>query len=448
MVSWLRPRRSAITFDLGAAGIRACQFLQRGREPRLCDVLQLDLMPAEAADPPAAPTFEPALLRRLVGQGRFVGNDVTLVLSPPEVQFYPLRLPEQALTQAPERLEQALKWEVAQESRTEAEDLEVRHWPLPRGRGQPANVMAVVMPSQTARQWCEQLQRQHLTVRRIDVSPCALVRLSRCLWTPAENDLWGVLDLGLRHSTLTVVIGTVPTYVRSLSVCAHQWTRQLAAAFEVAYPLAEHIKREHGVQPTEVRDGNLAPADDRRSTPAGTTTVAAGPRTGRPTGWKPVPHTTVAAGPRTGRPTGWKPVPHTGKMPVPHTNVAAGPTNDLGSALSSVLRDTLHTLAQEVGRCFSYVLQSFPEHNAKRLLLAGGGAELGGLSKVLEAELDIPVAPLDAEWERGNVGTWERGNVGTRERGNAGTRERGNVPGATPRAAAAFGGALVDLETS
>ncbi|MCK4341858.1 MAG: hypothetical protein KAY37_09070 [Phycisphaerae bacterium] len=33
---------------------------------------------------------------------------------------------------------------------------------------------------------------------------------------------------------------------------------------------------------------------------------------------------TVAAGPRAGRPTGWKPVPHTGKMPVPHEDVAAG----------------------------------------------------------------------------------------------------------------------------
>ncbi|MCK4341315.1 MAG: DUF89 family protein [Phycisphaerae bacterium] len=37
------------------------------------------------------------------------------------------------------------------------------------------------------------------------------------------------------------------------------------------------------------------------------------------------PDVNVAAGPRAGRPTGWKPVPHTGKMPVPHKNVAAGP---------------------------------------------------------------------------------------------------------------------------
>ncbi len=42
-------------------------------------------------------------------------------------------------------------------------------------------------------------------------------------------------------------------------------------------------------------------------------------------------HASVAADPRAGRSTGWKPVPHTGKMPVPHTgwmpvphNVAAG----------------------------------------------------------------------------------------------------------------------------
>ncbi|MCK4341481.1 MAG: hypothetical protein KAY37_07150 [Phycisphaerae bacterium] len=64
--------------------------------------------------------------------------------------------------------------------------------------------------------------------------------------------------------------------------------------------------------------------------------VAAGLRTDRTTGWKPVPHENVAAGLRTDRPTGWKPVPHnkvaagcvwhrhlaggiiTGWKPVPH----------------------------------------------------------------------------------------------------------------------------------
>ncbi|MCK4341859.1 MAG: hypothetical protein KAY37_09075, partial [Phycisphaerae bacterium] len=70
------------------------------------------------------------------------------------------------------------------------------------------------------------------------------------------------------------------------------------------------------VLPAEVVD---RPGFYRLEFPSGSNNVAAGPRAGRPTGWKPVPHEDVAAGPRTGRPTGWKPVPHTGKMPVPHT---------------------------------------------------------------------------------------------------------------------------------
>ena len=331
-----------------------------------------DLMPSAETGEPAPPTVDPALLSRLIGQGRFVGRDVVLVLSPPEVQFYPLHLPDQAMAQPPQRIEQALKWEVAQESRSAAEDLEVRFWKLPRGRGQQANVMAVVMPAKTALQWCELLQRQHLTIRRIDVSPCALVRLARRMWTPADNDLWGVLDLGLRHSTLTVVVGEVPTYIRSISASAHQWTRQLAAAFEVGYPVAEQIKRAHTLQPTE----------------RGLRTAGSG------------------------------------------RNLQQA--SDMSSAFSSVLREPLHALAQDVGRCFSYVMQSYPDHSAKRLLLAGGGADLGGLPALLEAELGLAVTPL-ANGGGDNAPPWEHILRDVR---------------LGPRAAAAFGSAILDMEAA
>ncbi len=381
MVSWLRPRRSAITFDLGAAGIRAYQFQQRGQRPRLCDSLRFDLKAApsrgqtdgEADDQTSGPRLDAPQLARLIGQGRFIGRDVAIVVSPPEVQFFPLHLPVAALAQSPERVQQALKWEVARQSRGNADSFEVRHWMLPPGRGQQANVMAVVMSSEVARQWCDLLDEQGLTLRRIDVSPCALVRLCRQAWTPAEGDLWGVLDLGLRHSTLTIVVGHTPTYIRSLSVWSQQWTRRLAAALEVSESVAEQLKREHGIGHIERAVGRAAP--DRQLLDA----------------------------------------------------------NDLPNVFSGVLRGSLHTLSAEVGRCFSYVMQSFPESGAKRLLLAGGGACLGGLPAVLAADLGIPVATLTSTPDTPAT-EWEH--------------PLADVRFDSPAAAAALGSAILHLEAS
>jgi len=334
VVSWVRPRHSAITFDVGAGGLRAYQFQRQGAHLRPGESLHIErAVPGDDAQP-AAPVLDPAQLERLIGRGNFHGREVALVLSPPEVLFFPLRVPAQALDQPPERVEQALKWEVAQESRKSGDELEVRFWTLPAGRGSPANVMAVVMPATTALEWCRLLQRHGLTLRRIDVSPCALVRLAQCVWTPEQNDLWGVLDIGLRRSNFTVVAGTTPAYVRVLSLSAHEWTRQLATALQVTYPVAEQLKRQHGLERTE--------RGVRAQFPA---------------------HTLLNA-------------------------------PDLPSAFASVLHESLQTLTTEVLRCFSYVLQGLPSLSVKRLFLAGGGAALRGLPAILETELGMPVTLL------------------------------------------------------
>lgn len=368
MVSWLHTQRSAITFDVGSAGLRACQLTGRGTAPGLQDLLLLDLMPTPEGESLPAPQPDPALVARAVGQGRFSGTDVALILSPPDVQFFPLRLPDRALAQEPEKLQQALRWEVAQETRGAADELEVRAWPLPRGRGQNTNIMAVATSAKTAAAWCDQLAAHGLHVRRIDVSPCALVRLATLAWTPAEHELWGVLDLGLRHATLTVVVGTTPAYVRTLTHGAHHWTCKLAKTFEVSYAVAEQLKREHALAPTE---------------------------------------------------RGFRPGPGA-------QNLLQSP--ELGGVLTNVLRDALQALAAQVGRCFSYVMQGFPDQTVSRLLLAGGGAALGGLAPLLEAELGIPVAQL------------------TEAQAEPPTRSA--RPKLDLRAAAVYGGALLDLEAA
>jgi type IV pilus assembly protein PilM len=369
MVSRLFTRRSAVTFDLGAAGIRACQFAQRGAVPQVCDVLALERGYAADADTPVLPPVDAGQLARLMGQGRFAGRDVALVVSPPEVQFYPMRLAEAVLSQPPARVIQALAWEVAHQSRTGPEELEVRYWQLPTPRGHEPNVMAVALARRLAEEWCTAAARQGLTLRRIDVSPCAVVKVACQFWQPAPTDLWGVLDLGLRHATLTVVLGTVPVYVRSMAVSAHQWTRQVAAAFEVPYAVAEQLKREHGVAAT---------ARGVRGSGGG--------------------HSLLHA-------------------------------RDLGSALSSILSEPLRTLANDVARCFAYVMHAYPDGAVKRLYLAGGGSELRGLPALLQKELDIPVQRL------------------ARDADTPAANPLSPMPLA-PRGAAALGGALLDLEAA
>lgn len=337
MVRLLRSRLSPISFDVGANGVRGCQVQARGNRAQLCDVLTFDRPNHAHDDEEESVGPKPAALARLIERGNFRGRDVALVLSPPDVHFFPLRLPAAALRQTPESLQQALRWEVSRQSRGASDQIEVRHWLLPAARGQEANVMAVALDSNRAERLCDQFSQHGLTVRRIDVSPCALVRAARLHWSPAEHDVWGMLDLGLRHSLLTVVVGTIPTYVRSLTVTHDQLTRRIAEAFEVPYQLAERLKCERGI------------ATDAREARAVT------PR-------KEMMNAT-----------------------------------DLPRVLGGVLNDTIRNLAREIERCFTYVLQSHPDAALNRLMLAGGGARLSGLADSLASALGIPTAVLTSK---------------------------------------------------
>ena len=295
---------------------------------------------------------------------------MALVLSPLEARFYPLKLPDQVLLQPTERIVQALRWEVAREGRCTADDVEVRYWRLPAGRALQANVMAVVTSTKQALTWCDAFSRHNLNLSRIDVTPCALVRAARAQWVPEPNDLWGVLDLGLRHATLTVVAYETPTYVRTLSGSLQDWTRKLARAFEITLDVAEDLKRAHGVQ-------------------AASRGIGAPSATRSPLG-----------------------------------------AEDLPGAVATVFREPLDALADEVGRCFSFVMQDFPEHTARTLFLAGGGAQLPGLGPSLESELGITIQALGGAVPNASKDA---------------SMSDASLP---PHAAAAAGAALLDLEAA
>ena len=364
----LRRRNSAITFDVGGAGVRVGQVRAQRPQPIVTDALSIDLASsgAQTAPDPALPVER---LVRLIGQGSFVGRDVALVLSQPEAFFHALRVPANLLVQGSQHLEAALAWEIARETRTDAADLSVRHWPLPPNHREGLNVMAVAIPTSRALEWARSFNEHHLHLRRIDVAPCGLARLALCDWQPDAQDAWGILDLGLRRTSVTVFVGQTPVYVRAAAVGSHQWTKKLAESFDVDYGEADQLKRQCGIRPA----------------PRGARAVSGGD--------------------------------------------LLVSTEELPSVIFSVLRESLDTLVREANLCLSYVLESYPGSSAARLFLAGGGGELTGLDELLEAQLGLPterlIPPATATSEES---------------------ARRRLPTAT--AAAAIGGAMLDLEAA
>lgn len=255
---WLRPRTSAIVFDPGSTALRACQVARRGRA---FDVAEWFAVPLDPPDPTAAtpatpaPAFDPLRLARLVRQGRFRGTDVALVLSPPMIAFHPLKAPSEVLRLPVEQAQQALAWEIARDTRTEAEALEVRFWPLPAGHSEGLNVMAVSISSEVVRGWAAQFAACDLNLRRVEAAPCAQARAATCHGSPDAGEVWAIADFGLRRTVVTTLLGETPVYVRVLPLCSYDWTRRIAARFDVSIEDAEALKRRFGLTPPEDDSG-------------------------------------------------------------------------------------------------------------------------------------------------------------------------------------------------
>jgi len=323
-------------------------------------------------------------LARLVGQGSFRGREIALILPPADVQFQAFRLPERVLSEGDERIQAALKWEVSRETRSEPADLEVRHWLLPPGHHQGLNVMAAALPTRQATHYFHTFAQHHLYLRRLDPSPCAIVRAGCQVWTPAENELWGILDIGFHQASLTIVVGHTPTYIRSLSTSTDQWTRQLATALDVPSAVAERLKREHGIRPVErgvgrsAREGAVLEQLDAEALPG---------------------------------------------------------------VFFGLLRESFDTLVQDVNRCFSYVLQNFTDSNVSRLFLAGGGAHLPGFASFLDTQLGLSVFPLTTSVDQENAEGIAQPES-SRPPSNLPAIDFG------PTVATAVGGAILDLEAA
>ncbi|MBN2447268.1 MAG: pilus assembly protein PilM [Phycisphaerae bacterium] len=329
-------------FDVGAAGIRLCQVKGRGAQITISDSLQIDLHPREERGEDTECSADVGRLVSLVMQGRFTGNRVGLILSPPDAYFHALRVPQSVLGCPPNQIRDALAWEIARETRTEAGDLEVRYWPLPTGHREGLNVMAVALPTERARTWVREFAEHHFDLRHLDVSPRALARA--VLWQRkiGPEEIWAIVDIGLRRAAITVLMGDTPIYIRTTPIASDDWTRRLKQGFDVPYGEAEELKRSTAIAACG-RGAHPAVSDDMSVDPGEVSTVVFG-----------------------------------------------------------LLRESLDNLVREINMCISYALESYPDRVAGQIYLAGGGSQLGGLADYLALQLgldtvSIRVAPNDTD---------------------------------------------------
>lgn len=342
MIGGLLARDSAIAVELGAAGLRAGQVRRARGRTSITDSLSIEFPTSDYTVGDNSPLLDSARVARLAGAGAFRGRDVTLILSPPEVHFQTLAMPAAVLALPDARVEQALLLEVTRETRLDPSDLEVRHWQLPAGHREEANVMCVAISRSKVVGWASELERSGLWLRRVDVSPCALARRAMAESPPPTDSVWGVLDMGMRRCVLTLLIGDTPVYVRALQQSAGAWTQAIASAFEVSLGEAEMIKRTVGLN-----------------------SPGAAPRVNRAADLERI--------------------------------------EGVGPLVFGLLNDSVQSLIRSINLCFAYVLENYPDRSAGKLVLAGGGAQLPGLIEYLQEFLDLPVEPIAGDQSSPNA---------------------------------------------
>lgn len=285
---------------------------------------------------------------RLVHQSGFYGREAVIALSPPDVAFFPARVPD-TLAGAPRaQWLTLLRFEAARQAQCPPDSLEVDFWPLPPGNRMGDNVLIVSVPQPVLQRCTDFCRSIGLQLARVDVAPCALLRaLQRhaAAPAPASNTMWGILDIGHAHSTLTVGVDHSAVYVRPLTTSGTSYTHAVAHALGLDFQTAELLKRRY----------NAAAA------PAGQAAAVA----------------TAAAEPAAARPRRW-----------------SDEVSNLADVLAPLLQARNRLLAAEVERAFGYVLEAYPAAAHGRLYLCGGGGRLAGLDCALTEFLGLEAVSL------------------------------------------------------
>lgn len=320
----LKSRITPIGIDIGSSAIRGAQLRRIHDAFSVAFVGQLDRgittqLPSEPLD---------VSLRRLCAQGAFQGRSIIMAMNPPELEFHVIDVPQAALRG--DGADQIIHFEIGRLSSLSADAIETRHWVLPAHPGNSANAIGISVKREAVSELLEVCKRGKLRCRCIEAGATALHRFARLLRPWAGEEIWGVLDLGSRHSRLILCNRDAPLLIRHTGDGGTIWTERVAEGLELSVAAAEIQKKNHGV-------AVLGRKDDRSDAAAGRV----------------------------------------------HDEVAV--------MVLSALRSELNEMAAEIKRSYEYVLNCYPGRRAADLVLVGGGALMPNLPEFLSGMLGIPV---------------------------------------------------------
>lgn len=336
MVTLLRKirGRTAIGLDVGASGARAVQ-LRRGDEHFvMAGSVVREWPPASCGgEDEYEPRARSERIRSCVQDGAFRGRSVIMALNPPAVEFHALELPSAVFADSGVDADELVHWELQRLITEPIENVETRHWALPKAQKVGATAIGVAVRRETVLQTLKHCARAGLECVQVDTGAAALVRFGTLLQTWSTKTIWGLLDLGFEESRLVLCVDDVPVLVRRAGSGGQAWTKRIATSLQFSEKAAEVQKRDHGIA---LRETGGRPVDRREE--AGATANA-----------------------------------------------------QVASILLGALRPEFRELASEVQRSYEYILSCYPDRQAGDLVLVGGGAAMRNLPEFLGAALGIPV---------------------------------------------------------
>ena len=318
MVSLLSVKASkttAIGLDVGHTAVRLAQLHRQGDGWRVAGLTTWPVTGAQDAAQVLTAIESP--LSRSLRQKDFIGRDLVVGLSPPDIELYAVELPDSKENRRADQLAAAVRWEIERLSPLGEGAAETAHWWLPKGRGGQHLAIGVAAAKTMIAQAWQACRRAGAECQRIDAIACALVRAGLLLRQAGSNEVWGVLDVGAQAVRLVLCVDQVPVVVRSIDGGSQQWTEHIAAALKVSEESAEQHKCDHGICPPGRGGQQLRCVDE------------------------------PAAG--------------------------EGPIQQLGGMIFTALFPLLERITGEIKRSYEYVLQTYPGHEAADLMLVGAG---------------------------------------------------------------------------
>ncbi|MHC5108626.1 MAG: pilus assembly protein PilM [Planctomycetota bacterium] len=328
MITLKRPRigKSLVALDVGFTGMRAAQLRISGDQWIIDSTSRYDI-PVDQPNDGQAETWRRGMAR-CFEQAQFAGRRVVLGVSPPDISFYPLEVPDALLTNEGPETETVIREEIRRMLSTNESDVNTTHWALPPPSVSAPNALGVAAPSNMINNAIAACRLARLDCVTMDASATALCRYGYLLNDFDKGRIWGVLDVGHRQSRLTLCLGGTPVLTRAIGDGSQQWTKLIAEELGTTTKTAEIQKCEHGIAATKRR------RDD---------------------------------------------------------DAGANQSSDVASMIFGIIRASLTTIATEINRSYEYALSCYGQRSAGDLILVGGGVALKQLPKFLSDALGITV---------------------------------------------------------